>query len=80
MSSFIGWFLFFTLCIYNLLDVYQSKLLFELGLMEANPILLLFMKSDIDWKTIAIIKTTILSALGILLFVHYKERKANVQR
>jgi hypothetical protein len=75
MSALIGWLLFFALCIYNALDVYQTKLLFDLGCMEGNPILLNFIRSDIDWYGIMMTKIIVLSFLGMFLLIHTIQRR-----
>jgi len=65
---YLIWTLFIIICLYSALDAYQTKILLELGLTEANPILFFFMKS-IGFKAIVIIKTLTCGFLFITLLL-----------
>jgi len=69
------WGLYIVLLCYNILDVYQTNLLFGFGAYEANPILSFFMRHPSDIQTIIIIKTIMFIFLGVLLCIYNKKEK-----
>lgn len=84
MAPYIGWLLYFALCVYNGLDAYQTKLLFDLGCEEANPLMAYFIEVYGTWLVIIAWKALILVILGGFLFVHQQQRRnlnvINVQK
>ena len=68
----IIWLLFILVCAYNYIDIYQTYLLFQCGAVEVNPVLLIFMSDSQDITTIIIIKTIVISILGVLLYLRNK--------
>jgi hypothetical protein len=73
----ILWMFYVTLLAYNILDVYQTNLLFGLGATEGNPILGLFMSNPHDIQTIIIIKIIMFTFLGIFVYIYNKQRINN---
>jgi len=73
----IMWCFYIVLLAYNILDVYQTNLLFELGAVEGNPILGLFMSHPNDIKTIIIIKTIMFAFLGVFVFIYNRKKEKN---
>jgi len=76
----ILWCFYFALLVYNILDVYYTKLFFELGGYEGNPILGYFMNTTTDIQTIIIIKSIIFIFLGILVFLQNKKEKERYEK
>lgn len=65
MKPWIAWLLFTVICIYSVLDVYQTKMLFDLGACEANPLLQWLIDITETWKIIIVVKWAILTMMGI---------------
>ncbi len=65
MKSWIAWLLFAVICIYSVLDVYQTKLLFDLGACEANPLLRWLIEATGTWKVIVVVKWLSLTMMGV---------------
>jgi len=69
----IIWLMYFVIVWYNILDVYQTNMLFQCGSYEANPLLMFFMRNSHDILTIIIIKVFILVWFGIFVFIYNKK-------
>ncbi len=63
----IIWLVYFALVIYNILDVYQSLLLFDCGYTEWNPIILYLINAMGPIYGILFLKLFFLSSLGLLI-------------
>ena len=55
------------ICVYSVLDVYQTKLLFDLGACEGNPLLRWLIDITGTWKVIVVVKGVFLLMLGIAI-------------
>jgi len=73
MTEMILWLFYITICIYSVLDLYQTKLLLDLGAVEANPILNWLMLKTDSWLSIGYFKGFWLSLLGVSLYRYRKE-------
>ena len=60
---------------YNMLDIYQTKLLLDLGAYEANPLLDYLIDITGSWTVIIFFKLFLLIGLGILLIIQQKGGK-----
>jgi len=69
MNRCIVWLLYFTVCVYSLLDAYQTKLLIELGAREVNPLLSWIMNFADVLPALLCVKLPFLIGLGVLLIV-----------
>ena len=65
MNSWIIWLMFAVICIYSALDVYQTKMLFDCGAVEANPLLQWLITVYGTWKIIIVVKIIILLIMGL---------------
>jgi hypothetical protein len=76
----IVWSLWFLLCIYNGLDVYQTKLLFDLGVVEVNPIMLwLISQTGKPILSMVVFKVIWLSLFAIaIVWTQKNEREAHM--
>jgi len=63
----ILWTIFFVLCLYCFVDIYQTKMLFDLGAYELNPFLKWLMDVTGTWWSILIFKYIVLVFLGYWL-------------
>lgn len=68
----IVWLLFIVVVAYNWLDVWQTKLLIDLGAEEANPLMRYLFDITGDVSLIALCKFLILSLLGTLIYFRLK--------
>jgi len=69
---------YIVLLAYNILDVYQTNLLFGFGAYEGNYILTLFMNHPHDIQSIIIVKSIVFIFLGIFVYIYNKkERETN---
>jgi len=69
MKPWIAWLLFAVICVYSALDVYQTKLLFDCGAIEANPILQWLIDLSGTWIIIIVVKLLILLIMGYCIWV-----------
>lgn len=69
----ICWLLFVVIFFYSMLDAYQTKLLFDLGATELNPILDWMIEKTGTWKVIIYVKVFLLGLLGVCMFLNKKE-------
>ena len=67
MNKYVVWFMYFTLCIYCMLDVYHTMLLMTLGTDEANPLLQFLIDRFNPLVVLLSTKVIPLTGLGILL-------------
>ncbi len=67
--------LFLALVAYNILDVYQTKLLFDVGAIEANPLLSYLIDVTGTWISIIITKVFFLFILGLGLYLNFRNGK-----
>jgi hypothetical protein len=74
MDKLILFLMYISLCIYCLLDAYQTKLLLSLGAIEINPIMAWIMGDENNCLPILCWKVFFLLALGALLIVRYGGR------
>lgn len=63
----IIWLLVFVIIIYSILDTYQTKLLFDCGAFEANPLLRWLMDITGTWLVIPFVKIICITLLIIAL-------------
>jgi len=77
MKPWIVWQLFAVICVYQVLDVYQTKLLFDLGAYEANPLLRWLIDITGTWTIIIIAKWAVLALLGAGIWIINKKRDEN---
>ena len=77
MKPWIVWQLFAVICVYQVLDVYQTKLLFDLGACEANPLLQWLIDITGTWTIIVIAKLAVLALLGTGNWMMNKKRDKN---
>ena len=69
MKPWITWVLFGLLFVYNLLDVYQTKLLLSVGAKEANPFMAYFINGyGVD--SLFGVKVVVFLCLGMALWLH----------
>ena len=59
------WPLFVVICVYQALDVYQTKMLFDFGFYEANPLVSFLIDVTGTWTIIVVVKLTGLTMLGL---------------
>ncbi len=69
----VNWSLYIGLCCYNILDIYQTIILFSLGVWEGNPLYRLLMRNENDILPIIVVKLSILIILGIFIYKHQKK-------
>lgn len=69
----ICWLLYFVIIFYSGIDAYQTKLLLDLGAIEANPLLAWLIDKTGTWEVIVYYKTVWLALLGILMFINKNE-------
>ena len=77
MKPCLAWLLFAVICIYSALDVYQTKMLFDMGAHEANPLLQWLIDITGTWKIIIVVKWLLLILLGCGFWMINKERDKN---
>ena len=73
----IVWLLYLTVVVYNLLDVYQTKLLFQFNMQEGNPVVAYFIDqfSSADPMSVIIgVKSVPLLLLLVLLILHQRSK------
>ncbi len=68
----IMWLLVLVIIIYSALDIYQTKLLFDIGYYEANPFLNWLIKLTESWAIIIPVK---FGFIGLLIFGLWKNNK-----
>ncbi|MFA6711684.1 MAG: DUF5658 family protein [Candidatus Caldatribacteriota bacterium] len=76
MKNWVTWILFFVIVIYQILDAYQTKLLFDVGATELNPLLAHFIDesdSTSSFYKILTFKAIPITILGIALFLFLKK-------
>ena len=71
----IIWLMYITLCIYCILDYFQTVALISAGYVEANPIVVWIVNQSGDWEYLLYIKIFWLSILGILLAVKGRDNE-----
>lgn len=69
MNPRIVWLLFAVICVYSVLDVYQTKMLFDVGAHEANPIMRWLIKSTGTWLIIIFVKWILLTVMGYGMWI-----------
>jgi len=74
----ILWCFYIVLLAYNILDIYQTNLLFSFGATEGNFILGLFMSNPKDIQAIIIVKSIVFMFLGIFIYIYNKKEKGKV--
>ena len=79
-KEMIIWLLYITLFVYNMLDVYQTKILFDYGAIEMNPILVCIISNPTDIYTIILLKLFFLISLGILIYINNRGKKNDFTR
>ena len=73
------WGLYILVLFYNMVDVYQTKILLDLGSIELNPILNFFMNLCNSWLAIVYVKLFWLGILFILLISYGREMKRRLE-
>lgn len=63
----ILWLLFLLVCVFNVVDVWQTYMILEMGGKEANPFLAWAIEAFGFWQAMFLIKGLLLLVLGILL-------------
>jgi hypothetical protein len=63
------WVIWCLLCVYGLLDIYQTKMLLDLGAMELNPLMAWLMDWAGSWWPLLIVKVFFLGMLGVLIYM-----------
>lgn len=83
-KEIIIWLLFSLLIIFQFLDIWQTYLLLETGVIhEANPIMKYFFKEFGFWKSCIVIKLIVMLFLGVIIKLYIREieeRKNNDNR
>ena len=72
MKPWIAWLLFVVICVYSALDVYQTKMLFDCGAIEAieaNPLLQWLINVSGTWRIIIVVKLLILLFMGYCVWL-----------
>jgi hypothetical protein len=72
------WLLFAVICVYSALDVYQTKMLFDCGAHEANPILRWLIESTGTWLIIIFVKLILLAVLGHGMWIVGGNKKCQI--
>ena len=76
---FIKVVMFIPLCIYSILDYYQTVSLLKCGMEEINPIVLWLIGPDENWELLLAAKIAFLVMVAILLFVDYINSRERIQ-
>jgi len=69
------WLMYITLCIYCILDYFQTVVLVNAGYTEANPVVVWIVSTTGSWEYLLYIKIFWLSVLGVLLAIKGGENK-----
>ena len=64
----IPWLTYLALCLYCMLDAYQTRLLLDLGAIEVNPLILWLVQVTGTWWVVVWVKAILLLALGICIW------------
>ena len=72
INKYIIWLMYFVIFSYNMLDIYQTKLLLDLGAYEVNPLLGYLMDITGSWTVVVFFKLFFLMGLGILLIIQQR--------
>lgn len=68
----ILWLLYILVFFYNILDIYQTWMLLQLGASEANPLIYFLLRVG-GWPFVLIIKVGVCLGLGVLLFFYLRK-------
>jgi len=71
----ITWLMYIALCVYCILDYFQTVALISAGYTEANPIVVWIVNQSGDWEYLLYIKIFWLSVLGVLLAIKGSKNK-----
>lgn len=72
---FIKVIMFIPLCVYSILDYYQTISLLECGMEEVNPVVLWIIGPNMNWKLLLTAKIVFLILLGLLLVTEYIQKR-----
>jgi len=77
INKYIVFLLYVIICLYNYVDIVQTKMLLDVGAFEANPLLQYLINVTGTWKIIIYYKAFWLTGLGVFLLIYGKGKEVN---